>query len=52
MPTYRNTKSGVLVTVKSEVKGDWVLVPDSPEPVIKVQTEKKRKTRAKKTAEK
>lgn len=46
MPTYRNTITGVLVKVKSEVKGDWVLVPDSPETAT-VQAEEKPKTKAK-----
>lgn len=29
---YRNTKSGAIVDVKSELKGSWVLVEESKKP--------------------
>lgn len=46
---YRNTITGVVVTVKSEVKGNWELIPDSLEPAEKAQAEEKpKRTRKKK----
>lgn len=57
MATYRNTKTGVIVRVRSEVRGDWELVPDSPEslPVADIETEPKKepaKPKRKRTAKK
>ena len=38
---YRNTITGVVVNVQSEVKGNWELIPDSLEPAEKAQAEEK-----------
>lgn len=35
MRTYRNTKSGVIVYVESEVSGDWEeIISDPPKPAV------------------
>lgn len=49
MRKYRNTKTGVIVCVDSEVKGDWVEITLSP--VSEAKTEEKPK-RAKRTPKK
>lgn len=41
---YRNTITGVVVNVQSEVKGNWELIPDSLEPAEKAQAEEKKTT--------
>lgn len=40
---YRNTITGVVVNVQSEVKGNWELIPDSL-PAEKAQAEEKKTT--------
>lgn len=50
MHTYKNKKSGVLVTIHGEAKGDWELVPDSllsSETPKKETPKPKRKTKRK-----
>ena len=43
MRTYRNTKTGVIITVDSEIKGDWVEVTESPKTVKKPVKRKPKK---------
>ena len=48
---YRNTKTGVIVDVPSEVSGEWEKVEKQPSPVsveTEVKTETKKKTPRKK----
>lgn len=47
MRTYRNTKTGVVVCVESEVKGDWVEItnpPVSAEPAKTAEKPKRKRT--------
>lgn len=47
MRTYRNTKTGVVVCVESEVKGDWEeisLSPVSTEPAKTAEKPKRKRT--------
>lgn len=56
MRTYRNTITGVIVTVSSEVKGNWKLVSDSlssdAEPKKEEKPVEKKPTARKRTAKK
>lgn len=49
---YRNKKTGVIVSVQSEVRGDWERVDTepSPVPVMKEEPEKKAPKRKKKAS--
>lgn len=47
---YRNTKTGVIVEVFSEVSGDWEKVEEQPSPVS-VETEEKPKKASRKKKE-
>lgn len=48
MRQYRNTKTGAVVLVKSEIKGDWVEITDSPLKSEKTEEQPKRKRTPKK----
>lgn len=50
MKQYRNTKTGVVICVDSEIKGDWELISLSPVSVEAKTTEKPK--RAKRTPKK
>lgn len=39
---YRNTKTGVVVSVSSELKGNWEPIKSAPEPKKEKETIKKR----------
>lgn len=49
MKTYRNTKTGVVIYVESEITGDWELIPSpvSSEEKAKTEEDKPKKTRKK-----
>ena len=50
MKQYRNTKTGVVIIVDSEIAGDWELIPSPVSSEEKAKTEEKQKktTRKKK----
>ena len=41
---YRNTKTGVVVDIQSEAKGDWELIPETPLTAETVQAEEEKPT--------
>lgn len=48
MRQYRNTKTGAVILVASEIKGDWEEITDSPLKEVKEEQPKKKRTPKKK----
>lgn len=48
MKQYRNTKTGAVICVESEIKGDWVEITLSPASDAKTEAKPKKKKTAKK----